>query len=186
VNTTTPKPNLLAMLFFWVVYFAGCAFFWHFVHPALHAEFSHPESWQQTEARVLEKGMYPCWRGGRAPGTTNLPMQYVKYEYTIDDITHTSYRVRPDDLNDPCSGIDGDDLAWLASYPVGSKIVAYVNPDSSGEDALRPAIHSRDFLGWVFILLLLVLMIKFAFSFLLISLGILLSLFAPSMLGDEK
>jgi hypothetical protein len=181
------KSDLLGMSIVWVGSVAGFLFLWHFGHPTLHTILLNPESWRPTEAVVLENGTRSCSRSARgSAGYRRVTKDYVKYEYTVDKVTHTSHKVRPGDSNDPCRGIDSDDFAWLSSFPAGSKITAYVDPDSVEEVALRPANKPMGFLGWMVLLVWLAVTAIFVFYMLAPILIMLFSLFEPGSASKDE
>ena len=182
------KSDLFGMTIFWAGSVAGFLFFWHFLHPTLHTLLLNPESWRPTEAVVLENGTRSCSRSARgSAGYRRVTTDYVKYEYVVDKVTHTSHKVRPGDSNDPCRGIgSSDDLAWLSSFPAGSKITAYVNPDSIEEVALRPANIPMGFFGWLFLLVWIAVTAIFAFYSLALFLMMIFSQLEPGSASKDE
>ena len=111
------------------------------------------ENWTKVEATILNRGWESCARSRRR-GYSIESVPYITYWYKVQGNLYHSNRYNWSNGSHPCKGAGIQKVyEQLATrkFIVGSKLVAYVNPNNPAESVLNHDLNWGLFrwLGWI-------------------------------------
>ncbi|WDI39886.1 DUF3592 domain-containing protein [Bremerella sp. P1] len=95
--------------------------------------------WRQVEGEIVDSGWIRRTVRSSEEGTQNIYGVVIIYSYEIDGRTYESSQLRGEDHLDFKTKFFAN--RFVAKYPVGRKVVVYVNPEEHSDSVLYPNVQ---------------------------------------------